>query len=156
MIAIERARVPFARVIGAVAIAAIAGCSAEPRPSQTAADEAVDLKNGARQFLKCRACHALDADAPAGLGPHLEGIFGRPAGAVEGFAYSETLQETSLIWTARNLDRWLAEPRAFLPGSTMAFVGVRDPKDRADLIAYLREEAGVTELMGEDGDPNGG
>jgi len=67
-------------------------------------------------------------------------MFGRAAGGAEGFSYSEVVTNSDIVWTPENLDDWLARPSEFLPGNRMVFVGIREPADRADLIAYLQRE----------------
>ena len=95
-----------------------------------------DLGRGARQFNKCAACHKLD-DGANGTGPHLFGIVGRAVGAADGFRYSGALDAVGDTWTAETLSAFIENPRGFAPGTSMAFAGLRNPQERADLIAYL-------------------
>jgi cytochrome c len=83
---------------------------------------------------KCTGCHALDADRE---GPHLRGVFGRKAGSVPGFDYSEALKNSRIVWQEENLDRWLRDTDAAVPNNNMGF-SVPNAQDRADLIAFLR------------------
>lgn len=99
-----------------------------------------DYQNGRRTFAQCRSCHTLEPNAGNRVGPNLHGVFGREVGVVEGFSYSEAVQEADFVWDASHLNDWLANPRTFLPGNRMAFPGVRDEADRRDLIAYLMVE----------------
>ncbi|MFN3857990.1 MAG: c-type cytochrome [Caulobacter sp.] len=101
-----------------------------------------DLENGRRQFALCRSCHTLPEGGPKLTGPNLHGVFGRKAGSVEGFAYSDAVKNAGFTWDAEKLDAWLADPRGFLPGNKMSFVGVKDAQKRIDLIAYLKVETG--------------
>ena len=73
-------------------------------------------------------------------GPNLHGIFGRKAGSKAGYAYSDAVKNAGFTWDAEHLDKWLASPREDLPGTKMTFAGLKDPKDRIDLIAYLKAE----------------
>lgn len=99
-----------------------------------------DAEAGRIVFQQCRACHNLDAHAAAKPGPNLDNIFGRMAGTREGYGgYSKALKESGIIWSEKELDKWLADPKNFLPGNKMPFAGVRAEQARADLIAYLRE-----------------
>ena len=98
---------------------------------------AADVRNGARQAQICRACHSLEEGGNNMVGPALYGMFGKPAGRVADFGYSEALQSAAFIWTPRALDAWLAQPARFLPGNRMTFAGVMNEDDRNDLIAYL-------------------
>jgi cytochrome c len=101
-----------------------------------------DLTNGKRKFAMCRSCHTINQGGPNMTGPNLYGVFGRKAGAVEGFAYSDAVKAAGFIWEAKHLDQWLADPRGFMPGTKMSFMGLKDPKDRIDVIAYLKVETG--------------
>jgi cytochrome c len=97
-----------------------------------------DPEAGASVFGQCRACHVADA-ATNRVGPHLVGLFGRTAGSVEGFNYSDAMRESGITWTPESLSAYLADPRGTIPGNRMTFAGVRDETQRADLIAYLFE-----------------
>jgi cytochrome c len=101
-----------------------------------------DLENGKRKFAMCRSCHTINQGGPNMTGPNLYGVFGRKAGAVEGFAYSDAVKAAGFIWDADHLDKWLADPRGFMPGTKMSFMGLKEPKDRIDVIAYLKVETG--------------
>jgi cytochrome c len=94
-------------------------------------------------YFQCRACHSLYDGEPNKIGPNLYGIFDRKAGLAPGFAYSDALANTDVVWTAESMDAWLAKPSEFLPGNRMVFVGVRDAVDRASLIAFLQQETGA-------------
>jgi cytochrome c len=102
---------------------------------------AADTKRGKILFLQCRACHSLvQENEPGKIGPTLFGAIGRQAGTVPGFIYSEALAKSGLIWTPENIDLWIERPSDFLPGNKMVFIGIPDPQDRANVIAYLREQ----------------
>lgn len=97
-----------------------------------------DPARGAMAFRQCAACHAVEPGQHL-TGPSLARIWGRRAGSVDGFTrYSEPLARATVVWDAATLDRWLEDPQAVVPGNLMTFPGVKDPKQRADLIAYLR------------------
>ncbi len=121
-----------------------AGNDATDTVPQTLAERlaTADIEHGQRIFFQCRACHSLNEGGPNKVGPNLYGLFGRHAGSVPGFAYSDALANADLVWTAETLDGWLAHPSAYLPGNQMVFVGVKDARDRANLIAYLRQATG--------------
>ena len=100
-----------------------------------------DTANGEDVFKKCRACHDVGEAAKNKVGPVLNGIVGRKAGSIEGFNYSDANKiagEKGLVWTEQELSKYLADPRAFMPGNKMAFAGLKDEQDRADVIAYLK------------------
>lgn len=103
---------------------------------------AANYETGRRVFAQCRSCHTIDAGAPNRVGPNLHGVFGREIGSLEGFTYSQPVQDANFIWDAEQLDHWLANPQTFLPGNRMAFAGVRNEEQRRDLIAYLMVETG--------------
>ena len=76
---------------------------------------------------------------PTRTGPRHCGVFGRKAGTVAGFDYSEAMRRSGIVWNATTLDRFLAGPMVAMPGTTMGYAGVEDARERADLIAYLRQ-----------------
>lgn len=101
-----------------------------------------DLVNGKRQFAKCRSCHTLPEGAANMTGPNLWGVFGRKAGSQPGYVYSDALKSAGFTWDAETLDRWLQDPKGFLPGNKMSFLGVKAEKDRVDLIGWLKTQTG--------------
>jgi cytochrome c len=108
--------------------------------TSSAADAATgDLENGARVFQACIACHTV-APGEHRTGPSLAGVWGRKAGTAPGFnRYSPALKSAEGIWDAQTLDRWLADPKQFIPGNLMTFQGLPDEQARADLIAWLKQ-----------------
>ncbi|MCE2891736.1 MAG: c-type cytochrome [Hyphomonadaceae bacterium] len=100
-----------------------------------------DLANGRRQFAKCRSCHVIEKGGDNRVGPALHGVFGRTAGTAAGFNYSPALKGAGFVWDAGKLDQWLADPKGFLPGNRMTFVGLKQEKDRRDVIAYIKVES---------------
>ncbi len=103
---------------------------------------AADLKNGQAKFGLCRSCHTITPGGANMTGPNLHGIFGQPAARNPQYRYSEVLKNAGIVWDAPHLDEWLANPRTYLPGNKMSFVGLKDAKDRTDLIAFLMVETG--------------
>ena len=102
-----------------------------------------DPAKGQIAFLQCRACHSLEAAGPNKVGPNLHGIMGRKAGLAPGFSYSEVMVGSAVVWSVETLDRFLFRPSDFMPGTRMVFVGLRKPEDRANVIAYIRQETGA-------------
>lgn len=101
---------------------------------------AADLANGARQFRRCQSCHTLDAGGRHTVGPNLHGTIGAAAASQDGFAYSRQLTEAGLTWDTATLEAWITNPRALVPGNRMSFVGLRNPDDVRDVIAYIAVE----------------
>ena len=100
-----------------------------------------DVENGQSLFRQCRACHQVGVTAKNLVGPQLNGIVGRKAGTVEGFNYSEankTAGAKGLVWDDAQLLTYLENPLQFMPGTKMAYAGLKDEADRKDLIAYLK------------------
>jgi cytochrome c len=125
----------------------VAGCSARgpeqarntPANAPIAARMATaDARRGGRLFGTCAACHTIGEGAGDRGGPNLHGVVGRTMGwGSERFSYTEVLRDKGGVWDADALDRWLANPQRFAPGTSMIFAGVPDGNDRADIIAYL-------------------
>ena len=97
-----------------------------------------DAEKGQNAAKKCASCHTFEAGGPNRVGPNLHGVVGRPIAAVEGFAYSGAMQAQEGAWTYEELFDFLASPRTDIPGTAMAFAGVKDPQERADLLVYLK------------------
>jgi cytochrome c len=108
-----------------------------PAPYNTA-----DLSNGESKFALCSTCHTLPAGGPNLTGPNLHGVFGRKAASSPGFTYSDALKATGWTWDAAHIDTWITDPKADAPGTKMTFAGLKDPKDRTDVIAYLMVQTG--------------
>lgn len=113
----------------------------EPAPEPAAdvafADLTGDAAAGATVFAQCRTCHLIE-EGKNGVGPSLYGVVGRAAGSIEGFNYSDANKGSGLTWTPEVLFEYLEAPREYMPGTRMAYPGLKDPQDRADLIAYLQ------------------
>ncbi|MEO9132736.1 MAG: cytochrome c family protein, partial [Sphingomonas sp.] len=90
-------------------------------------------------FKKCVACHSTDPSGRNGLGPNLRGVVSRQAAQVPGFTYSPTMAGSKLVWNEKTLARFLASPRQALPGTRMTFVGLPNPQDQANVIAFLKQ-----------------
>ena len=99
-----------------------------------------DAGAGERLFRACASCHKLDGTD--GTGPHLNGVVGRAAEAVGGFAYSGALGSVVDVWTPEHLNGFLENPRSYAPGNKMSYNGMADVEDRANLIAYLASTGG--------------
>lgn len=108
--------------------------------SMPAPYNAADLANGKKQFARCRSCHTLGEGQAEMTGPNLYGLFGRKAGTHGGYNYSDALKAAGFNWDYEQLDQWIENPRADIPGAKMSFAGLKDEQDRRDLIAWLKTQ----------------
>ena len=99
-----------------------------------------DTARGQNVFKKCTQCHS-PVEGKNGTGPSLYGIVGRVSGTVPDFKYSDANRNSNVTWTEENLFVYLEKPTEFIPGTIMVFPGLRNPQDRADVIAYLKSPA---------------
>jgi cytochrome c len=97
-----------------------------------------DAVRGEAHFRECAACHKLAAGANE-VGPSLHGVFSRKAGELGDFRYSPAMKRSGISWTPEALDKYLADPQAFIPANRMPYAGMSNAADRADLIAYLQK-----------------
>jgi len=97
-----------------------------------------DPAEGESFVRACASCHTFDQGGADRIGPHLWGVVGRDKGGVEGFNYSSAMTEVEGEWSYEALDGFLHQPRDYLPGTSMSYAGIRDPEDRANVIAYMR------------------
>lgn len=100
-----------------------------------------DATAGQASIKKCASCHNFNEGGANKTGPLLWGVVGRPEGSHEGFAYSEALMAHNAngdVWSFENLDHFLTSPKAYAPGTKMSFAGVKDPVERANILAYLQ------------------
>ncbi|MEO7496555.1 MAG: c-type cytochrome [Massilia sp.] len=109
------------------------------------AQAAAPALSGEAIYARCLGCHALAYDR---TGPRHCGLLGRRAGSVPGFAYSEAMKRAGIVWDARTLNRFLADPGRTVPGTSMTYAGVKDPAERRALIDYLRRAASGPECRG--------
>ncbi|HWA04103.1 MAG TPA: cytochrome c family protein [Rhizomicrobium sp.] len=98
---------------------------------------AADAAKGKTVFARCAICHTTTKGGPNGIGPDLFGVVGRKAGTVPDFAYSAAMKNSGITWTPEKLDSYVAHPSAVVPGNRMAFAGIFDAGQRADVVAYL-------------------
>jgi cytochrome c len=113
------------------------GSSQGPADAEEAAADSGQSRRGELLSYACLACHTVEEGGEHQIGPSLYGLFGRPAASLPGFDYSEALRDSGIVWSPADLDRWLADPAGFLPGTTMAFSGYQQPRDRQALIEFL-------------------
>lgn len=120
------------------AAAAPAAAPAEPLPVRLAK---ADVAKGQAAAKACTSCHAFEKGGPNKIGPGLWSVVNQTKGAHEGFKYSAAMQERNAKgekWTFDALDAFIANPKAYMPGTAMAYAGLKEPERRADILAYLR------------------
>ncbi len=115
-----------------LAVALLLAGAARAQPSE---------EQGARDFQRCISCHALDPAEEGLPGPLLRGVVGRRAASLPGFDYSPALRDSGLVWDSATLDRFLADPEALVPGTTMGLSPVRDAGLRQRIIHYLQRHS---------------
>jgi cytochrome c len=115
----------------ALAVAVLSAAAAAPAAAQDAAAGEAVFKR------VCATCHNATVEGPRKLGPTLHGVVGRKVASVGGFRYSSAKRAADLVWTPDKLDPYLLNPREFMPGTTMAYAGLKSDGDRANVIAYL-------------------
>jgi cytochrome c len=102
------------------------------------AHAAGDAIRGKALYEGCQDCHSMQEN---GVGPRHKGVFGRTAGTQPGYAYSNALKQSGVVWNETTLDKWLTNPQGFIPGVKM-FYHLAKPQDRADVIEFLKDNAG--------------
>lgn len=100
---------------------------------------AQDIGAGERSWNKCRACHQIGEGARNLVGPQLNGLFGRPAGTVDGYSYSSANKGSGIVWNEDVFAEFIKDPKSRIPGTKMVFAGLRTEKEIADLTAFLKQ-----------------
>jgi cytochrome c len=119
-----------------IAVAGIAIAVISPANLKAAEPNAMQ---GQRAYGACAACHSLEANRNM-TGPSLSGLWNRKAGSLDSFArYSTALKSSEITWNDKTLDAWIENPQHVVPGNTMTFAGIKDPKQRTDLLAFLKQ-----------------
>ena len=97
-----------------------------------------DAKEGAQVFMdNCGICHTVEKGGPNKVGPNLFGVIGRKSATLAGYMYSPAMMKAGLTWTDATIKTYLQAPTKLVPGTKMGFPGFTEPKDEANLIAYL-------------------
>ncbi|EKS41789.1 MULTISPECIES: c-type cytochrome [Afipia] len=100
---------------------------------------AQDVAAGEKSFNKCRACHQVGETAKNSVGPELNGLFGRKSGSVAGYNYSEANKNSGITWDEAVFAEYIKDPKAKIPGTKMAFAGIKKDDEIKDLTAYLKQ-----------------
>jgi cytochrome c2 len=127
-------------------MAALAASIGVPAAAQEI-DEALAAE-GERVWRQCQACHQVGEGAQNRVGPQLNGVLGRQAGTLEGFRYSSAMVsagEDGLVWDEETLEAYLENPRAKVPGTSMAFAGLRQAEQRDAVVEYIKANGGIAE-----------
>lgn len=140
--AVETPTAPVAEAAVPTAEAApvAAPAAAAPAAAVTYASLTGDAAKGEKVFAQCKACHVAEAGKNR-VGPSLWALVGRTAGMISGFNYSKANKASGVIWSEDVLFTYLEAPAKFMPGTRMAFGGLKNAQDRADVIAYLKTKA---------------
>jgi cytochrome c len=101
--------------------------------------QAQDAAAGEKVFAQCRACHQVGENAKNAVGPVLNGLFGRPAGTVEGYTYSPANKNSGITWDEAVFREYIKNPRGKIPGTKMVYAGLKDEQRINDLVAYLKQ-----------------
>ena len=101
--------------------------------------KAQDLAAGEQSFRKCLPCHSIGEDAKNKIGPVLNGLNGRKSGMVEGYSYSEANKKADITWNEAAFRDYIQNPMAKVPGTKMAFAGIKNDTEVANLWAYLKQ-----------------
>ena len=100
---------------------------------------AADAAAGEKVFVRCKICHTVQAGGPNTVGPNLHGVFGRKAGSADGFSYSAAMKDSGITWDDETVAKYLRDPRGAIPGNKMAFPGIKNEEEIANLLAYLHQ-----------------
>jgi cytochrome c len=125
------------RVFALMVCAAVLAEPGSGMISQSMAQTLRDAARGEMLYQTCKLCHSIDKNE---VGPMHRGVFGRAAGTVPDYDYSQALKASKIVWTESNLDKWLTNPQALVPGAKMLYQ-VDDSQGRADIIAFLKHRA---------------
>lgn len=103
------------------------------------AARAQDAAAGEQVFRRCLPCHSIGEGAKNKVGPELNGLDGRHSGTAPGYSYSDANKNSGVVWDKANFERYIADPRAMIPGTKMIFPGIKNPKDVENLWAYVSQ-----------------
>jgi len=133
LLSVQRSRQMIARTLFAAVSFAAMICATIPSAN------AQDVAAGEKSFNKCRACHQVGETAKNTVGPVLNGLFGRKSGTVEGYNYSEANKNSGITWDDAVFAEYIKDPKAKIPGTKMAFAGIKKEDEIKDLTAFLKQ-----------------
>ena len=116
------------------------GPNSAPPPAAPPAPTLSPMERGAKMFKRCKSCHTLEDGGRHKVGPNLYNIYGANSGSKDGFAYSKAMTGADIIWNDETLDGYIENPRAYIPGNRMSYVGLRKAPDREALFVYLKAQ----------------
>jgi len=122
--------------------AAVLGAALLLLQAGTALAEEGDPAKGKQVFAKCQVCHSIEAGVNK-IGPSLHGVYGRKAGTLAGYNYTDAMKNSGFTWDEASLNTYLTNPRKVVPGTRMVFVGLPKEQDRLNVIAYLKQAGGT-------------
>jgi cytochrome c len=120
-------------------VRSLAAALAVAAVSLAAPAHAQDVAAGEKSFNKCRACHQVGETAKNSVGPELNGLFGRKSGSVAGYNYSDANKNSGITWDDAVFAEYIKDPKAKIPGTKMAFAGIKKDDEIKDLTAYLKQ-----------------
>ena len=123
------------------ALLLVAGCGQEPAAPDRGSWQPPEA--GELAFIRCRACHSIEPGDDHGVGPNLAGLFGREAGSVAGFRFSDELAASKIVWDAGTLAAWITDPVLTVPGTTMVYPNDLSGDEIVALVAYLEAQTGT-------------
>lgn len=100
---------------------------------------ALSVDVGPPVFRECKVCHSVLENGPTRVGPTLYGVLGRKVAGVVGFSYSSVMKKQDFVWDRKSMDRFIKNPKEMIPGTYMAFAGMGDPQQRAEIIDFLNK-----------------
>jgi len=107
-------------------------------PAQALTPAEMLMERGAKLYKRCQSCHTLEQDGRHKVGPNMWNLYGSTAGVREGFAYSKAMKESGITWTDETLSAYIENPRKYMPGNRMSYVGLRKAEDREAVLAYIK------------------
>jgi cytochrome c len=127
-----------------LSLVAVLGFIAKRPAAGQSSDKEAELARGKKVFNQCKACHTLEKNGPSDAGPNLYGVVGRRAATLENYTYSDAMKASKVTWDAESLDSYLKSPAEFVPGTDMAYAGMKNPDDRKAVIEFLKAQGSST------------